>query len=178
MRADLDRYLAFETDADLRASLELPVIEDSARLDVATWKEARTRFDEWAWEELKQRPEFDQSWEISKREEKVGYMINRLPHLEFFIYADKASVDSVVGCVDIKADGAYFFTLVATALKKPRVVSYDDDYNIIEDDEEEEEAKSALWQRFKVNEVAIAYSSVAIDQWPGYLRGKDGISLP
>lgn len=106
----------------------------------------------------------------------MGYMVASSSHLEFFIYADQASVDSVVDCVDITASGAYFFTLVAIALENSRVVSYDDDDNIVEDDEEDEEANFALWQKFKVNDFAIVYASCAADQWPLYMRGKDGIS--
>lgn len=172
MRAEVNQSLDFESDASLRATLKIPIIEDAARLDGVTWKQARTRYNEWVWDYLKQKPGFNPLWDISKIEEKVGHMITRSPHLEFFIFADQASVDSVVDCTTLDAPGAYFFTLVATGLRTTRIFSVDDDLNIMKDDEEREEAKFRLYDFVRV------YASIVSNTWPEYMREEDGISYP
>ena len=41
------------TDVDLLSSLSCPIIEDRARLDNATLEDARTKYDEWVWEQMR-----------------------------------------------------------------------------------------------------------------------------
>lgn len=61
IHSDIDRFLNYKEDAGLRETLNVFVIENEA-LDGATWKQARDKFDEWVWDELKNREDFSDSW--------------------------------------------------------------------------------------------------------------------
>jgi hypothetical protein len=144
------------TDSDLLLTLECPIIEDRAYLENATLEDARDKYDEWVWEQIRgfqdtilegedelymgeegyqTAKDTFKHWDVNevqpaRKDGKVGIprmQIDKLmllypfiePRWSFFIYADQASVDSVVnhaGENERNKSGCYYFTVVRSDL--------------------------------------------------------------
>jgi hypothetical protein len=171
--------LNFKADSDLRERLEITIIESPA-LDGATWKQARDVFHVWSLEELKTLPDYDEAW-LKGEGDRLHFAVGRSPRTEFFIYADEASVNSVVNSGqsyrEIRAPGTYYFTIVATGLRTPRIVHLRKDGTPVRDYEESEGTRKALRQRFKANEYVGLYGICLDDSWPDIVADdKGGVS--
>ena len=102
-RNDIDDYFRFQSDVDLRLRLRIPVVEDRKRLDGATWEQARTAFMDMLQEDSKNRD--GNSWHLPDPQSRIGWAKHEIPQSTFFIFADQASVLSVVGCDQTKEAG-------------------------------------------------------------------------
>lgn len=179
-RSDLDSYFRFESDVDLRSRLRLPVVEDRNRLNGATWDQARTAFVEILKEDSKKRDR--KSWHLPDPQSRIGWAIHEIPQSTFFIYADQASVSSIVGCDETKeakmSDNNYYFTLVSADHTQPngdgRARTEEEVSDI--DDSPDSEYHMATRQNFKVFDFVALYANIVDDAWPDFIVNEDGIS--
>ena len=171
IRDDLDGYFAFPADSDLRAKLRCPIVEDQTKLDNATWREASVVFNDMLMDDL-QKAKPDAKW----TEDKISWAIYGIPRQQFFIYADQASVDSVIKCgesgVAKRGRRKYFFTLVRNA-----------DYSFLDgedaadlEDTLNSEFRLESRQNFKVWMFPAVYAAILEDAWYDCIPGDDGIS--
>ena len=154
----------------LRSTLNCPIIEDRDRLDGATWKQARGIFDEWVVADIKANPpdysKFSQPppTEANKRLESDIY---RAPRWEYFIYADQASMESILDCTEEDpwmSKGDCWLTIVTTGLKQPRQFFEDDNGVWIRDYEGDLsdgiDSWKGLCQKIKAMDVVPAYVDI------------------
>lgn len=179
IRDHIAHKLNFEQDDDLRAKLEIPIFE-SPILDGLTWMQARDIFDAWALEEVKAHPRYNDTC-LKQQDLTLHLVLGSSPRTEFFVYADEASVNSVVNSGqsfrEIRAPGAYYFTVVATGLRTPRVYHAKKDGTPVKDYEGSEETREALRQKWKANEYVGLYAYCMNDNWPDiHENDKGGVS--
>lgn len=140
-----EEYLRYESRDVLRKSLQCPVVEDRARLDGATWEQARTKFDEWIVEDMAAHPLEDPPKTIptrvfNKPEERAAFDIMRSPYWSFCIFVDEASLSSVLDTTTPKDERSisegkdYYFILVPSTFRWEDSQVYDLDGRRYEDD--------------------------------------------
>src|SRR5437868_5952787 len=100
IKEDAKEYLQDENDQDLWQSIDWRVVENEEALGGNDWKEARSVFDAWVTSELKKETEEGREirdWpDYLTESEKFRLRVKQAPHYRFFIFADEASVNSVV----------------------------------------------------------------------------------
>lgn len=177
-RDDLDSYFRFESDKDLRSRLRLPVVEDRKLLDGATWDEARDFFMETLEDDSKKRD--GNSRHLPDPQSRVGWAKNEIPQSTFFIYADQASVSSVVDCEQTTEakmdDGAYYFAIVWADHTQPEGRARTEEELEEIDDSPDSEYHQLTRQNFKVYDFLELYVHIVEDMWPNFVVEDDGIS--
>lgn len=181
IQAEIRNSLSLNLEIDLDAAINVSVVEDKERLDSATWKEARLKFDELVLEELKIKTTPEEARDDPELEKRLMFAMISRKRIGFFVFADQASVDSVVDCntkEDKRAHGKYYFTLIASGLTTPIQYCEDEDGIVNKDCETCRECRQALYQKFKVNDLVLSFAAVAGgDNWPDRcLEQNDGIS--
>jgi len=182
IKEDAREYLENEKNQDLWESMEWSVVEDR-ELDGVDYKEARRKFDHWVRSELENQTEVDtETWmepDCSEEEIFQYRLSEQPPRHQFFIFADEASVNSVVDCDKANnrgMPGGYYITLVQTGLLDrgeelhPEVA---EEYDLEETDED-------YWcdfrQKFKAWDVVALYASILNGDWPDGFAEHDGVS--
>jgi hypothetical protein len=162
----IQQSLDLEKDSFLKDILSCPMIEDLQRLDGATWKEARARFD------MKANPlgpTMYRQLEFKTPEEKLKDEIRRAPYWMLFVYADEASVASVVDTViepgEGSAEGDPWLTIVASALMESRSCFEDENGVMVEDCEGSvEDEFPKLYLKIRIDDLMHLYARVAGDE--------------
>jgi hypothetical protein len=179
-RDDLNGDLCFETDEDLRIKLRIPIVEDRELLNGATWDQARTFFMETLQDDSKKRD--GNSQHLPDSNSRIGWAKHEIPQSTFFIYADQASVSSVVRCDERKeakmGNGAYYFTLVWADHTQHGVEGRAMTQEEIEeiDDSPDSEYHQLTRQNFKIYDFVTLYVHIVEDMWPNFVVHDDGIS--
>lgn len=170
--------------------LDCPIIEDREKLDGATWKQARTMFDEMVLADIKADPPSDHHMIVVPpigTKKRLEFDMQSTPRLQYFIYADQASVDSVVDCTSEHpqwSEGDYWFTVVFTGLLRPQISEVDDngvwirDYELDPDEPSgnDNDTWKGLYQKIKLTDFMEAYSEMERFQLVhNYIR-EDGIT--
>ena len=192
IKEDAREYLQDENDQDLWQSIDWRVVENEEALGGRDWKEARSVFDAWVTSELKKETEECREirdWpDYLMESEKFRLRVKQAPHYRFFIFADEASVNSVVDCDKNNTrgvPGGYYITLVQTDLVE-KEGEWDAEYDEDEEDEgdvrdvkdgEDPEYRKALLQNFRAWDLVVLYASVLNGDWhEGFEQTDNGVT--
>lgn len=141
--------------------------------------------DEWVLDEFKANPrdysKYSQPSTCAKS--RLLNAISQTPRLGYLIFADQASVDSVVECTEEMpslSERDYWFTVVATGLRQPQIF-YEDDHSVwirdYEDDEDDEHGcRKALYQKVKATDLVGVIIEILDDAFVDTEVGDDGVS--
>ena len=175
---DIDANLRFEWETTLRPNFQFRVVEEPERLNNISWRQARAQFTTLNVEDIRQsHPNVtDAETKLLQRDTVEDNSGLPRPYREYFIYADRDSVASVINCGrtwrDAQEPGNYYFTLVLALHKEVIASGYDGTSPLPCEEGEEED-----WpmKRFKVDHFLEVYSLLLDYFWDDFHTKDDGI---